>query len=865
MRRVAAVAALLVLAVAPAASAKHVRIFAVGPKFSLDWVDTAAHYHGKLLALADARLRSRPGTPPIQRDAADVASHLLGPSDPAQPVATARDLVTMPEDLGLMAAFTGSRGALARTAPDLTTAILGLIAGYSPVSAYYAAKYPSLLARPFPPTRLLAVSLTDTFVSTAVETFAELAQRLHAYVVAGVVLAQDWRVVCDSKAAYKPPPGAGPCAEENPALVALLRSPDEPTRTYAYEATTDKPSTMALVFDPDGRLIAKTVKAYLTPTELPGQLDLVPGEVSGVSAIQTPVGRLGIVTSKDAWMPDITAKLDAEHTEILIQPEFFVNDTIRTGGPWAPDNIEGAGFSDLLRDPSIQALALPQLVGNVFDFSSDSQMAIAVKPRSRAKASLGLLGQVPMPGLAAVSRWVVPDSVTPAETIAQRRQRLGRAGEALLPTSGTACSDPAVAGPCKGGQVEDVIAADANIGPRSLRRSRQQATGPEPFTASRPLAPGGGPQRNVALAMHGRSVLAAYEQSDRVYAVRSGDGGRHWSRPRPVTADAPGPQWWPSVSIGADGAGYVAWQDGEAVRFARALADRTPAGAPRFSAANLLAASPARQWRPSIALTAPGHAVIAWVYERSRFSGDDLPQAGIYAARIDGASAGAPQRLDRADAVDPLAATLDNAWAPSVASRGGHVLVSWIDFRTYAWNAEARESADGGATFGAERQVNHTPAGSEALEDTPRSAITANGTPLVAYTDWFKDNASNVRPSRLYDIELAGLSDAPVQVDGHGGAPVSTFAPDLATIGSAALVAWQDHAIGPGRIFAARVGAGGRVGRPLRVDDSGMPVAAGRARPAVAAAGGRAIVAWEDERDGPPQIYTARVKTSRLR
>jgi predicted amidohydrolase len=137
-----------------------------------------------------------------------------------------------------------------------------------------------------------------------VETFAELADRHDVYLEAGVNMAREWRIVCRDLAAYKPPPGAGPCDEENAGKVDQLRDPDEPQRDYAYEAATDQPSNMALVFDPDGKLISKQVKTYLTPVELPGQLDLVPGDVSsGLSALDTPVGRLGFVTSKDAWMP----------------------------------------------------------------------------------------------------------------------------------------------------------------------------------------------------------------------------------------------------------------------------------------------------------------------------------------------------------------------------------------------------------------------------------------------------------------------------------------------------------------------------------------------------------------------------------
>src|SRR3954466_8804914 len=85
---------------------------------------------------------------------------------------------------------------------------------------------------------------------------------------------------------------------------------------------------MALRAGADGRLISKQVKTYPTPTEMPGQLDLAPGEVTGgLSAVRTRALSLGFVTSKDAWMPDVQAKLDEAHVDLLVQPEGFIGDT----------------------------------------------------------------------------------------------------------------------------------------------------------------------------------------------------------------------------------------------------------------------------------------------------------------------------------------------------------------------------------------------------------------------------------------------------------------------------------------------------------------------------------------------------------
>jgi predicted amidohydrolase len=564
--------ALALTLLAPVASAKRVRVFAVGPKFDLSWVDTRAHYHDKLFALFDRRLRT-PGAPTIQRGADDVASHLLGPADRSRPAATARDLVTLPEDVGLMASFTGSLGVPARASQaGVTGAIGGLLVSYAPQVGYYHAKYPGLAARPFPPTRALGLALTDTFGRVAVETFAELADRYDVYLEAGVNMAYDWQVVCVEQASYAPPAGKPPCAEENAGKVAALRSPDEPSRAYAYEATSDRTVNMALIFDPDGRLVSRQVKTYITPVELPGQLDLAPGAVSaGLSALRTPVGTLGFVTSKDAWMPDVLAKLDQAHVEILVQPEFFVNDTVRRVGMWAPDNLAASGYSALLRAPSFEAMVLPSMTGNVFDFSADAQQGIAVKPRANGAQRRSLVGQPRAPGWSAVGSWVVRDPLSPEESITARRRRLGEAGERLLPT-GPPCPTPDEAGPCRGGQVEGVIFDDLEVGdPRAYRRARLRRRGRTPFSRSRALSRSRVAQRNVALAARGRRVYAVFEESrpggdgrrDQVYLVSSRDAGQRWRRRVRPTGRPSGAatEWWPALAVTADGTVWVVWQD----------------------------------------------------------------------------------------------------------------------------------------------------------------------------------------------------------------------------------------------------------------------------------------------------------------
>ncbi len=872
-------------ALAPTAQARRVRVFAVGPRFELSWVQSPETFRAKLLALMDRRRRGG-GAPPVQRGVDDVASHRLGPDDRRRPAGSARDLVVMPEDLGLFAGLTGSRGAAARAVTadtgGLVAALTTLFSSYSSVIGHYAARFPDLLGRGLP-ARLLGVALTDTFARTAVETYAKLADRYDVWLAAGVNMARRWRIVCVDKARFRPPPGASRCDVQDPALVARLRSPDEPTRDYAYEATDERFSNMALVFDPNGRLVSRQVKEYLTAIELPGNLDLAPGAVSsGVHALRTPVGTLGFVTSKDAWMPDLIAKLDQEGVDLLVQPEFFAGDTVSAAGMWPPDTLKAAGYSDVLRSPGIEAMALPELTGNIYDLAADAQQHIVVKPRGRRVPRGYLVGQRPAPGFAAVAPWVVPDPLAPGEPIATRRARLRRAAQALLPVGGgPPCPSPRVPGPCKGGQVESMLWRDVEVARRPRYRPRRRAKlGATPFTVNRPLAPSRSSQRNVSLAARGSKAWAAFEQRRggraRIVLVRSRDGGRTWSAPLSPAGGRPGRarEWWPSVAAGPGGRVWVAWQD-DGTGVPRAYVAVSRDGGRSFAPARAIDASPppgVAQWRPSIAATGRTSAVVAWIDERERSPDDDLPQAHVFAARLrgDGSAAGTATRLDTAAPVE-LAAKLDNAWAPDVTARAGRVAVAWVDFRSYDWRPYLRESSDGGGSWGPERPLSDAPLPSpenaeESLDDAPSVALGPDG-PRVAWVDFRKRASSARRPHQLYDVYLGSPGRASAQVDPWGSGQLDSFNPAAVLArGGGLLVAWQDAARGISDVRLRRVDAAGRVsGGSVLVDDRGAGTT-NAWRPALATLGGdRVLAAWEDERDGPRQIFAATASAASVR
>lgn len=866
----AALAPLLVAV--PVAEAKRVRVFAVSPRYDVAWVQDREAYAGKLAALVDAKERQDSGPRQVQQGTKDVVPLLLGPADRSRPGPTARDLVALPDGMGFLSGLTGSRGGSARRANDLSGALASLLVTYAPQVSDVQNRFPELGARPLPAARALMLAMTDTFGRVGFESAAALADRLDAYVAVGAVMPERWRIVCTSRAAMPPLPGGRGCDAEAPSRVSALRTTDEGDRPYAYEALSARPNAVTLVFDPTGRLVAQMPKAYLAPAELSGGLDLAPGPVSAQAAVPTPVGRLGFALTKDAFMPDVVAKLDAEGAEILVQPSFMAGETVSPSGMWAPDALKSAGYADMLRHPAIEAVVVPSLVGNVFDLSADAQGHVALQPRATRGGPVGnLIGQTVVPGLAAVAPWIAQDPLSPEEPLPERRRRLGEAGRRLQP-NGPGCPEPGKPAPCRTGHAESVVFADVQVGvpPRLRRTARHKQV--KPFTANRPLSPSSTPQRNVSLSASGSTVFAAFEQGDRIRVARSDSDGASFNT-RVGLNRGRGRQRWPSISAGPGAEVWVAWQqlDGSAWRaFAARSVDR---GRTFGRAVPLAADGPdgRHQWRPVVAATGAGSAVAAWIDERGAFADEPgLPQAQVRSSRlrasgVESLTVTPSLRLDPPSAASGLATTLDHAWAPSLAARSGRVVLTWTDFRQYDWDVLTRVSDDGGASWGGVGQVNDTPVDREALDDTARAAIPASGPAIVAWSDWRRDPATSSRAHTMHDVFAAPLGvGRTLRADGDGRTPRPSFSPAIAPlgVGSGVAVAWQSHGRGHPDVHAAVIRSGRR-GRVRRVDDTRLEGSA-QHRPAVAVTDRRIVVAWEDDRDGPAQIYVARAAPSRM-
>ncbi len=869
------------LAIAPAAEAHResatVRVFAVGNKQRVADAVSYQSYRDKMSALMDRSFPNRGSF--VQAGVDDVASHL----HPADPSAPARALAVFPEDVGLLPALIGSRGATARQQSSAEFAILSLFTPYAPQMSYYTAKFPSALG-----VRGLDLALTDTLYRSFYETFRDLAVKYRAYVAASMNAAPARRVE----------------AAQDPALVSLLRDPDEPGRPYAYEAVTPYPTNSTYVFAPDGQVLVpdgrggtlespretggviepSAKKAYLTPPEQPPPgnflgLSLASGPVRDLDVLDTPVGRLGIVISKDAWMMDVNDRFATKGANLILQPEAF-SDWAFVAAPWSPDNFKEGGFANLQKIPEFSFNVDASMTGNFVNATFDGQSAIIGRKRKVSAGPLGpdnaWIGQNPDTGFVRIAPWIEPDPGISDRslTLAKRRARLAADGSKLRGSA--ACADALAVGTCGNGYRESIIWADLRLpgdaqgGPVDRTRVR-----PANFSRSIEVSRGDGGERRRSSGQHapqvaavGSHVYVTWHESrvngpPRVWLAVSDDGGRTFERRARVASTGSGADQLNPTVAADESQVVVAWQEfaihGDdnfgRIELARFDRDGRRIGAP----VRVDDSDTSGKWLPSVAIS-DGKPVVAWIDERDR-GPDGEPLEHVYAARQSDSADGFGPSI-RVDAGAPVALALhnDNKWAPAIASAGAEVYVAWADFRNYNWEIFGARSDNGGRTWNANVRIDDFLAG-ERLNERPTVAFGADGTVHVAWTDLravepdtniFYSRSDN-RGERFSAAKQ--LDDSRVGFDPDRDTPSSQWHPTLVAVGRNLFVAWQDNRLGNNDIFFTRSSDGGAsFARSERVDDSGQ----GRSeqtRPRLAWAAGTCYVVWEDNRNGRPEVF----------
>lgn len=884
-RSLAAVLAVLALVPRPAAAAP-VRVFAVGNEVRVEDVVNVQAFRNKMFALVDAAFPNRGDY--VQAGVGDVASHI----QPADGSAPALVLVNFPEDVGLVAAMTGTRGAAARSSISTGGAFLALLTSYSSRINYYRAKFPNLETF-----QALLLALTDVNYRVVYETYRDIATTYGVYVSAGVNVAEARRVE----------------SADDPTLVSTLRDSDEPLRPYAYEAVAPQVYNTTMIFRPDGQVIVpdgnggvlaapsetggvlrgSINKSYLVPLEL-DLLSLAASPVRDLDVLDTPLGRLGVVISKDAWMVDVNERWDAKRANLLIQSEAF--------SAWAfsdsddgPDVLKEGGFGALQRFPNLLYNVTPALVGNLIDVTFDGQSSILGKRAAVASGPLSAtnawIGQNPDDGFLAIAPWVIDDPgiANPALTRAQRRVQLAATGDLLKPKSTTLCPTTLTVGACRGGYRESIVFADVDTpGARVLSPPDAGPRVPTSFgtsvqvnaTESTPAI-----QRHPrAAAANGRLYVVWDDDRDgyeNVYMALSTDGGATFGGDVKVSSHPAGAvvETFPHIAVApAQGRVYVTWQEfatgrnDDAGRVMLARFDmagtrlgpdvRVDSGADAYG-----------KWTPQVVVDRTGDPTVVWVDERDP-GPDGVQFEHVYFAHSDdlGATFRPNARVDdvgirRGVVPDPLAVKLDNRWRPSVAIRNRRLFVAWADFRNYNWDIYSSRTSLTQKRPSKNVRVDDF-AALERLNTEPTIVVDEkSGLASVAWTDiraresdsniFFtratKRNAAAFEPSRQLDDSRLGF-DADVDT------PTTQSHPDMKIADRTLCVAWQDDRNGTNDVYFKRsLDGGATFGAEERVDDAGAGASAQTA-PAIAidaSSGTRCYVVWEDTRNGNSDLFVA--------
>lgn len=879
--RCAAFVCLLVVWTALPVAAKTVRVFAVGSKLEIRYGDTYEHFHDKIFALIDAQHRGDW----VQPDADDVASHVRPADLTAPPLA----LVNFPEDVGLVAALIGSRGVLARRAavrnPGVQAAFFSLSTNYAAQIAYYRTLYPGQETIHY-----LLLAETDTLYRAFYETFRDLARAYGIYVAATVNVAPARKVE----------------AADAPEIVALLRDPDEAaTRTYAYVAQSPAVYNTTFIFDPDGNILIAAAdgrllrspietdgllrgslnKAYLTEDE-EVTLPLSFGRVQDLDVLDTPVGRLASVISKDAWMMDVNDRYDAKGANLILQPEAF-SEWAYVAAPWQPDGFKAGGFAHVQRNPHFLYNVAACMTGNLAEVTFDGQSAVIGKRQKGAPLPLTLatawIGQNPDSGFLRIAPWIADDPgiTDPQLTLAERRQQLAAAGAHLLPGATPACATPTSAGACANGYRESVIAADVQLpdGAEPLVLPDPGPRVPTAFGSSVPVSPGqSGAQHNARVAAYAGNVYVVWEDGrdgrSNVFLAVSQDGGMHFAEQR-VSDNVPGAvmELRPALAVSRDGADvFVAWQefcagsDDDCGRIKLARFDAS--GTKRAPDVRVdQGAEEAGKWVPAVAVSAAGDPLVAWVDERDA-GPNGLQFEHIYFARgrEKGARFGRNRRVDAGLPV-PAAMALDNKWAPAIAARGRRLYVAWTDFRNYNWDIYTAHSY-AGVAFSANARVDDFP-DLERLHDHPSIALDGRGSLHAIWADR-RDTASDTNIFYARSDDGGRHFSANRQIDSSGSGfdadhdtPSNQWSPRLVADGDELFAVWQDNRRGNNDIFFTHsADRGAHFDLDERVDDSGDGPS-NQYRPDVAidaadpAARGTYVV-WEDDRSSQSAIFLAR-------
>ncbi len=722
-------------------------------------------------------------------------------------------LVALPEHTGLLAMLVGERGAAARQrwagGGSTLEILIALAGGYGEELGALAERYPEVRS----PAQLLHLACTDTVVRTLVDGFGQLAADRGIWLSVSAALPR-WEMV----------PPAGDSAEVDRRPVAVPTGPAVRNRQ--------------LLLAPDGALAAVHDKVFLVPLEADGDagLGLEPASLAEVEVAQLPIGRVGTVISKDAWMPDVNERLAQLGAQILLQPEAFDRWAVpdldpTTGGRdlWPPDKFQRGGWWMLQRHPGFAVNLAPMLLGTLGELSFDGQPLVAV-PSPAGDPALGLLGQPPDTGWAAVGSW-------------------WRAG-------GPATAPNALAGPTAGADTIAVAHVELPVRPGNAGAGDEHGPGvarPDTVGASVevvavpdapgvPDASGRRPQQT-----HTELVPDLVAAEDRVWLA--------W-----VACDTAGRQQL-----------LLAAGDGQGWGRAEALSPRPRGPDDAATAGGGVDPVTARRWRPRLAVDAHGPVCVHLGFPAGSWD--------LFAVRR-GKDVTAPVRLDDADRADGvLRERLHDA--PTVIADGDALVAVWSDLR-WPWvfpQVRVARSRDGGVSWGPsvradggslEGQVDPLAGRSTAEtrgQTTPAVAV-CEGRLVVAWQERDADGVPGVwltwPAARGHPTDDTPTRDTPARPRHLARAPAPgqrLARPVLAADGPVVWAVWEVwDADGGARLWVTvSHDAGQRWAQPRAVDQ-GRPRGARQHGTCLVPTGPRSVTAvFTDDRDGTSTILASQL------
>ncbi|MDI1443656.1 hypothetical protein [Polyangium sp. 6x1] len=770
------------------------RVFVVQPRVDPAHFESYEGYRAHLVGLVQARV-----SPCLAADRPNV--------------------IVFPENTGLSAGFVGSRGQTARASSDeFPAALLTLGGQYTKPIDFYKSKWPETPL----PTQIL-LGLTDTTWRAFDETNQAIVKETGAWLVSSTTVSG---LVERS---------------EDPAEIEALADPDLQDGSYVYVARDPAVYNAAFVYGPDGAIVATRKKPYPILME-EVDLALTPGPLREAAPVEVgPLG-VGIVTGKDAWMPDMVDRLAALGADVFFQPEAFAGWTIPESADepdaWGPDILGQSAMAAVQKHGALRYGVVPHLTGNLFDLPFDGQ-SIVVGDAVPGEARRAYVGQNEASGVIEVAPWVAPDPAEndPAATLESRRAALRAVGEALLP-----------GGAQTNQYVETVIAADLDP---ALPFPAEAAGAPGALGASQALPGGEAEQSHPALAWSGGGpVVLAFQEGSRgatrVLVATSEDEGKTFGTPHPAASGGEA-QITPAVLATGDHV-YVAYQERGAAgaRVACVLStDRGKTfGAPVFLPSEGMTPD---AWLPALAIT-KGRVLLAYV------DGSSGNERVILARAPEGTLDFEAQPIEGTN-MHPGTNIRNNQWAPAVAALGDEVAVAWVDFRNHGWDVFLARSADGGLSFGAPVRVDDGTDAPERLHDDPSLIFVPGGGAVTVALGW-SDVRRRERNATARLSLVSGNVLGQSRKLGEGPAEASAFRPRVVALGAGSFGAvWQDDRTGGKDIYlATSVGGGASFGAERRLDDGGDGPSY-QTGPAAAGNGlGGMVVAWEDTRSGRRRI-----------